>query len=364
MQGNHSGVRSAINTGMGALLLWAGGLPGTALAADAPLICFGNEPSWRVDLTTPGVAGFATPDGGTTDYRGGPTRHAFLAETLWRGTAPDGRDLVVWLQDKACSDGMSDTTHPVTARVSLPDGRFLSGCCRVAPAAAEARALEDGTWQLTELPGIPALANLARPITARFEAGRVAGFGGCNNFTGGYRLEGDRLTIDRVASTMMACPEPAATAENAFHRAFAGTFRYVVEGDQLTATADSGAVLRFVQAPLPKLAGVEWQVTSYNNNRQAVVGVTGDTPLTLSFADGQVTGNAGCNTFRGTYTTQGQSIAFGPLATTRRACAEPLMAQEREFLLALASAVTWRIDGKVLDMHRADGERAIWAVAP
>jgi heat shock protein HslJ len=39
------------------------------------------------------------------------------------------------------------------------------------------------------------------------------------------------------------------------------------------------------------------------------------------------------------------------------------MTQEREFLAALASAVTWSIDGNVLDMHRADGERAIWAVA-
>ena len=42
---------------------------------------------------------------------------------------------------------------------------------------------------------------------------------------------------------------------------------------------------------------------------------------------------------------------------------EPLMIQEREFLAALASAVTWSIDGNVLDMHRADGERAIWAVS-
>ena len=60
---------------------------------------------------------------------------------------------------------------------------------------------------------------------------------------------------------------------------------------------------------------------------------------------------------------QGDSIRFGPAATTRRACDEPLMTQEREFLAALASAVSWRIDGNVLDLHRADAERAIWAVS-
>jgi hypothetical protein len=38
------------------------------------------------------------------------------------------------------------------------------------------------------------------------------------------------------------------------------------------------------------------------------------------------------------------------------------MTEERVFLAALASAVKGSIDGNVLDMHRADGERAIWAV--
>ncbi len=83
----------------------------------------------------------------------------------------------------------------------------------------------------------------------------------------------------------------------------------------------------------------------------------------MSFEDGQVAGSAGCNRFHGSYSTEGGKLTVGPLATTRRACEESLMTQEREFLAALASAVTWSIDGNVLDMHRADGERAIWAVA-
>jgi uncharacterized membrane protein len=110
----------------------AASLPGVVAAEDKPLICFGNEPSWSVDLTEPGVARFSTPDQEAVAYRGKATRHAFLHETLWRGASPAGRDLVVWLQDSACTDNMSDDKHPVSARVSTPDGRFLSGCCRVA----------------------------------------------------------------------------------------------------------------------------------------------------------------------------------------------------------------------------------------
>ena len=161
----------------------------------------------------------------------------------------------------------------------------------------------------------------------------------------------------------MACPEPGSSIENAFHSALAGTLRFAVDGDSLATTAASGATLRFMREPPPQLAGVNWKVTSFNNNRHAVVGVIGEPSISMSFKDGQVSGSAGCNMFHGTYATDGGQIKVGPLATTRRACDEPLMIQEREFLAALASAVTWSIDGNVLDMHRADGERAIWAVA-
>ena len=352
-----------------AWLLCAAGLPLVVAAEEQPLICFGNEPSWSVNLTEPGVARWATPDGESVVYRGTATRHAFLPETLWRGSPAAGRDLVVWLQDSTCIDNMSGNKLPVTARVSTPDGRFLSGCCRVpAPGAAGGpppAQLEGAAWQLKELPGpqSAALGQLTRPVTIRFDSGRLSGFAGCNNFSGGYTLDGDQLKIGPVASTQMACPEPGSSIESAFHAALSGTLRYAVDGDDLSATTASGATLRFRREPPPQLAGIAWKVTSFNNNRHAVVGVIGEPAIKMSFKDGQVSGSAGCNSFHGTYETDGDHIRLGPLMATRRACDEPLMTQEQEFLAALASAVTWSIEGNVLDMHRADGERAIWAVA-
>jgi len=344
-----------------------------ASAEDRPLMCFGNEPSWSVDLTEPGLARFATPDGEALVYRGAAIRRDELGETLWRGSPAKGRDLVAWLRDAACSDNMSDTQHPVTARVSLPDGRFLAGCCRlVVPAAGpaaemeqEASPLEGPTWRLEQISGAePAgLAGLTRAVTVQFEDGQARGFSGCNNFSGGYRLEGDRLQLGQLASTMMACPEPAMAVENAFQAAFAGALQYTVDGDRLTLSAASGGSLSFTREAPPQLDGSTWEVTGYNNNRQAVVGVIGDPAITLTFGAEEVSGSAGCNRFWASYTTDGDSISFGPAATTRMACEEPLMTQEREFLAALVSAVTWRIDGNVLDMHRADSERAIWAVS-
>ena len=37
------------------------------------------------------------------------------------------------------------------------------------------------------------------------------------------------------------------------------------------------------------------------------------------------------------------------------------MQQEREFLAALESAKVWAMDGGMLDVHRADGERVLTA---
>ncbi len=107
-------------------------------AAEAPLVCFGDEPSWSVDLTAPGTARVTIPDKDPATYRGGAIRNEPLRESIWRGTSDAGQDLVVFLRDTVCSDGMSDVEHPVTVRASLPDGSFLAGCCR-APSGRRSR---------------------------------------------------------------------------------------------------------------------------------------------------------------------------------------------------------------------------------
>ena len=280
-------------------------LASTIPTAAQSLICFGNEPSWS--------GAFSTPD---------------------------------------------------RARVSMPDGAFLAGCCRI-PAApqTESAALERTSWRLVSLPGhAPAtLAKLERDVTARFEGGRVTGFAGCNTFTGPYTLKENRLSVGVLAGTMMACPEPAMSLERAFHAALAGTFSYAIKGNRLSLTADSGALLAFDKEASVTLEGGTWDVTGYNNGRQAVVSAIADTRLTVAFEKGTVTGQAGCNTFRATYSTEGSRITVGPAATTRKMCGDAVMTQEREFLKALETATTWTIDAGLLHLHRADGERVLVA---
>jgi heat shock protein HslJ len=260
-------------------------------------------------------------------------------------------------------------THSVSARASTPDGAFLAGCCRVPAAQAGAQGVQstsfEGTaWRLVTLPGQPpaTIAALRRAITIRFESGRVSGFSGCNTFSGPFTLNQNRLTFGTLAGTMMACIEPEiGRLESAFKTALADPLSYAIAGDRLTLTTDSGAVLTFEKEAPVALEGGMWSVTGYNNGRQAVVSPLVNSRLTMAFEDGTASGNAGCNMFRATYTADERTLKFGPAATTRRMCPNELMSQERAFLAAIASTSRWVIEGGMLHLHRADGERVLTA---
>jgi heat shock protein HslJ/predicted secreted protein len=82
--------------------------------------------------------------------------------------------------------------------------------------------------------------------------------------------------------------------------------------------------------------------------------------ITAEFANGQVSGSAGCNTYQSTYRSTravGRNrIEIGPLATTRMMCDEPLMEQEGLYLSALESATEYTIKGFALTIGYPGGE--------
>jgi heat shock protein HslJ/uncharacterized membrane protein len=332
-----------------------------AAAAEPRLVCFGAEPSWSLRFDGGGRATLSFPDGKPVEFRGRETRLDFLKERAWRGTpAGDPKAVAVaFLRESACSDTMSDTVHPLSARVSLPDGRLLAGCCRIPPAP-----LDGTTWQLGSQGGAAGDPKDATsgPPTVRFVDGRASGFSGCNRFTGAFKRDGDTLTVGPLGGTMMACPEPRMAIEKGFLDGLSGTHRVAISGDRLTLTPASGNPLVFQAEPEPTLEGVTWKVTGFNNGRSAVVSAVTGTSLTLTFENGMVRGSSGCNTFRAPYKSEGNRLDIGAAATTRKLCsAEGVMEQERRFLAALKTAKVWSVESGTLDVHRADGERVMMA---
>ncbi|MBE2223256.1 MAG: META domain-containing protein [Anaerolineae bacterium] len=165
----------------------------------------------------------------------------------------------------------------------------------------------------------------------------------------------------------MACPgDGVMEQETAYLAAITTAATYSIQGDTLELrTADGALAVSYVAKEPSDLAAISWLVISYNNGREAAVSPILGTELTLEFEDdGNITGSAGCNRYFGPYTSSGETIQIGPLATTRALCPEPagVMEQEQEFLAALQSAATYTIQNDKLDMRTAEGSIAVIAI--
>jgi heat shock protein HslJ len=215
-------------------------------------------------------------------------------------------------------------------------------------------------WALADLMGKPLVAGTN--ITAEFGSeGKVSGSSGCNQYNGTYTVSGKNITVTPTASTLMACDQAVMDQENAYLDALGQAKTYAVTGDQLTLAGAAKSGLAVYQAQSQDLAGTSWQVIGYNNGKGAVVSVMAGTTLTAEFgADGNLSGNSGCNTYNGPFTVTPDQIKIGPLATTRMACAEPagVMEQEALYLAALETAATYKIEGMRLQLRTADGALA------
>ena len=86
------------------------------------------------------------------------------------------------------------------------------------------------------------------------------------------------------------------------------------------------------------LSGTSWLLDQLDFNQPPLA----DGPITASFIEGQVSGSAGCNTYSAAVSSDsGQALAIGPAAATKKACLEPLMNQETQYLIALQGARQW-----------------------
>jgi heat shock protein HslJ len=229
-------------------------------------------------------------------------------------------------------------------------------------AAASGEGPLDGTaWVLASLVGRAVAGSPA--VTLQFDGGRLSGTDGCNRFSAGYTATGSELAVSpQIASTQMACPPEVEAKARAFLAALTGAKRYRVHGARLELLAEDGTTLAALAAQSLVLTGTSWRATGINNGRQAVVSVVNGTSVTLSFgADGDASGQGGCNHYSGHYEANGSQITIGRVAVTEMSCTNPpgVMEQEQAYLKALGTASTVRFEGNRLELRTADGALAV-----
>jgi heat shock protein HslJ len=111
---------------------------------------------------------------------------------------------------------------------------------------------------------------------------------------------------------------------------------------------------RTIEVPDPLADGV-WLAEDIGGRA-----VVDQAPTTLSFTtDGRAEGSGGCNRYSGPVSVDGSAIVFGPLSATRKACVPVVLDQEQKFLIALAGARSYVLDGSILTLRDTGGRTLV-----
>jgi len=109
------------------------------------------------------------------------------------------------------------------------------------------------------------------------------------------------------------------------------------------------------------LVGPSWTISDYDFNGGLKPVISGSTTNLTFGDDGTVSGTAGCNTFHGSYTLDGDNLKIGPLAATQKFCADPagVMDQEHAVMSALEKATLVAVAGSGFKLNDDGGSTMV-----
>lgn len=114
------------------------------------------------------------------------------------------------------------------------------------------------------------------------------------------------------------------------------------------------------EAAVPAIATTPWRILAYRSGDDLRSIEPREVPPELSFAEGRVSGNVGCNSFSGAYTRDGDRLTIDPrMAMTMMACEESLMALEQAITTHLAAVTGFRQEGARLKLLGSEGAALI-----
>ncbi|MEI7814379.1 MAG: META domain-containing protein [Coriobacteriia bacterium] len=234
----------------------------------------------------------------------------------------------------------------------------LAGC---APAKDNSALLTGRVWRATEVrtaKGLAPVPGTGGP-TSEFASDKVTGTTGVNRYNGTYTTKsGDKIEIAVGPMTLMAGPPAAMAIEQSFVEALKSAKSYSVAENTLTLMDGSGnALVNYKVLKETPLVGTKWKCTMYNNGRGGFQGVIETSTSTAVFGeDESLSGNAGVNSYNGTYAADNGEIKIDPALSTTMMAGDPeVMAQETAYLAALPKATVYKIEGSTLTLRDAGG---------
>jgi heat shock protein HslJ len=153
---------------------------------------------------------------------------------------------------------------------------------------------------------------------------------------------------------MLCAGEAIMQQEERYQAALIAAEAFTIENDTLIIHTTEGDLSFTPAVPLP-LEGVKWQSQGIVRDG-ALVSTWVDAEITATFADGRVTGAAGCNDYFANYEVDGQSLSIGDVGSTKMACDEERNQREAEFLAALVDVTGYETDLTTLTLTDAEGQ--------
>jgi len=253
----------------------------------------------------------------------------------------------------------------IIAGLAIAAVAFSVAACSAGGTGGTGGTIDGTSWALKtyDVSGTATAVPAGTRVDAKFADGKVSGFSGCNIYNAPVTISGATIKVGNAATTMMACEPDKTSLEQAYLANLAKAATFTATADALTMFDSAGkSILVYSAAAANPLEG-SWDVTGYNNGKQAVVSPVADSKLTAIFTPDQVSGSAGCNTYSGGYTLNGTTLKIGPLASTMKACADQAVNdQEQQFLAALQASTTYDQTGNILTLKAAGGENQVTLV--
>jgi heat shock protein HslJ len=222
--------------------------------------------------------------------------------------------------------------------------------------------LQGNTYELVGASGIAVPDGSA--LTMTFAATNLAISGGCNEMTGAWRIELNRLMVPRLAQTEKACDDALETFDAQIAQTVGAQPVINLISDTMTLVRDSVTLTfrNIERVPDVPLEGTPWTLTG---TLEGDATASLDTePATIVFNDGTAEVFAGCNTGSQPYTATDTTIEFGAMALTKMACEEAATKMENTVLAVLEGSRTYDIEGTKLTIATPDGKGLTFTSAP
>lgn len=216
-----------------------------------------------------------------------------------------------------------------------------------------------GDWTLSSLNGHSLIEGST--ITASLDGAKITG-SACNQYFADYTIEVGSISFSNIGSTEMFC-EDTMEQEQEYFEALAAVNSWSVKGPTLTLSGETASLVfeRVVPPSDVSLEGTNWTLESFLIGGDAISSVMEGTTVTATIANGEISGNATCNSYTGPAAIDGAGITIGEIIATMMAC-DVGMEQESQYLEALAEVSTWRIEGTTLTLSADNGNGLIFQV--